>query len=101
MLVVHVHVHVKENRIEDFKKATMGNAENSIKETGIARFDVIQQDDDKSKFILTEVYKTPEDPARHKETKHYKKWRKTVADMMEEPRYSVKYTNIFPNEEGW
>lgn len=101
MLVVHVHVHVKENMIEDFKKATIENAENSIKETGIARFDVIQQNDDKSKFVLTEVYKTPEDPARHKETKHYKKWKKTVADMMAEPRYSVKYTNIFPNEEGW
>ncbi len=101
MLVVHVFVHVKPDKIEAFKAATIENAKNSVKEPGIARFDFVQQNDDSSRFVLVEVYRTNDDPARHKETAHYQKWRDTVADMMAEPRTSVKYSNIFPDETGW
>jgi quinol monooxygenase YgiN len=101
MFIVHVYVHVKQNLINDFKQATLENAENSIKEPGIARFDVIQQIDDSTQFVLVEVYRTREDPAKHKETAHYKKWRDTVESMMAEPRKSIKYSNIFPDEQGW
>lgn len=101
MLIVHVFVHVKLQKIEDFKAASIQNARESIKEPGIARFDVIQQRDDPTRFVLVEVYRTSDDPARHKETAHYRKWRDTVADMMAEPRSAVKYTNIFPDEQGW
>ena len=101
MLIVHVFVHVKSNCIEAFNAASVENAQNSINEKGIARFDVIQQNDDPRRFLLVEVYRTENDPARHKETNHYKKWRDTVADMMQEPRSSIKYSNIFPDEEGW
>lgn len=101
MYIVHVFVQVKEDRIEDFKKATVENAKNSVKENGIARFDVIQQQADPSRFVLVEVYRTTADPAKHKETAHYKKWRETVADMIAEPRSAIKYDNIYPNEEGW
>ena len=101
MLIVHVFVHVKLQKIEDFKAASIENARESIKEPGIARFDVIQQRDDPTRFVLVEVYRTSDDPARHKETAHYRKWRDTVADMMAEPRRAVKYTNIFPDEQGW
>jgi quinol monooxygenase YgiN len=101
MLVVHVHVHVREDKLEEFKKISIENAQNSIKEPGIARFDVIQQNDDKTKFVLTEVYRTPDDPAKHKETEHYKKWRDAVENMMAEPRFSVKFTNLFPGDSNW
>jgi len=101
MLVVHVHVHVKPDQVEAFREATVENAENSIQEPGIARFDAIQQQDDPTRFVLVEVYRTADDPARHKETPHYQKWRDTVADMMAEPRTSIKYTNVFPDEKGW
>ena len=101
MLVVHVHVHVKEECVEDFMTASVENASNSIQEHGITRFDLIQQKDDPTRFILVEVYRTEEDTARHKETAHYKIWRDTVADMMAEPRKSVKFDNIFPYDEGW
>ena len=101
MLIVHVFVHVKSDQVEAFKEATLANACNSIQEAGIARFDIIQRQDDPSRFVLVEVYRTPEDPARHKETAHYQKWRDTVADMMAEPRTSIKYTNVFPDEKGW
>lgn len=101
MFIVHVFVHVLEDQVEDFKAATIENARNSIKEPGIARFDVIQQNDDPTRFVLVEVYRTPDDPARHKETDHYKKWRDTVAPMMADPRSSIKFTNIFPDENGW
>ena len=101
MFVVHVSVHVKADQIEAFKEATLENAQNSMQEPGIARFDVIQQQDDPAGFELVEVYSTSDDPARHKETAHYKKWRDTVADMMAEPRTSIKYINVFPDDEGW
>ncbi len=101
MLVVHVFVKVEEESLAAFKAATLENAKNSIKEPGIARFDVVQQKNDPTSFVLVEVYRTEEDPAKHKETAHYQKWRDTVADMMAEPRSSVKYTNIFPDENGW
>ena len=101
MLVVHVHVLVKPESIGAFRQASLENARNSIKEPGIARFDVIQQRDDPTRFVLVEVYRTADDPARHKETAHYQKWRDTVAEMMAEPRTSVKYNNVFPDEQGW
>ena len=101
MLVVHVHVHVKPDQVEAFKEASLENARNSIQEPGIARFDVIQQQDDPERFVLVEVYRRTDDPARHKETSHYQKWRDTVADMMAEPRSSIKYGNVFPDERGW
>jgi quinol monooxygenase YgiN len=101
MFIVHVFVHVKGDQVEAFQAATLENARNSVQEPGIARFDVMKQQDDPARFLLVEVYRTPDDPAKHKETAHYQKWRDTVADMMAEPRTSIKYTNVFPNEQGW
>jgi len=101
MFIVHVFANVKPDQVEAFRAATVENARNSVQEPGIARFDVIQQQDDSTRFVLVEVYRTSDDPAQHKETAHYQKWRDTVADMMAEPRTSVKYTNVFPDEQGW
>jgi (4S)-4-hydroxy-5-phosphonooxypentane-2,3-dione isomerase len=101
MFIVHVFVHVKPDRIEHFKRATLENARNSVLEPGIARFDVVQHLEDPARFILVEVYRTAEDPARHKDTAHYKTWRDTVEDMMAESRTSIKLTNLFPDEKGW
>lgn len=101
MLVVHVHVRVKPDAVDAFKDATLANARESVKEPGIARFDVVQQQDDPTKFVLVEAYRTAEAPAAHKETRHYQLWRDTVAPMMAEPRSSAKYTNVFPADSGW
>jgi len=101
MFIVHVFVHVKEDSIDAFKEATIENAKNSINEEGIARFDIAQQQDDPTRFVLVEVYRKADDPARHKETAHYQKWRDTVADMMAEPRSAIKLFNVHPDEKGW
>jgi (4S)-4-hydroxy-5-phosphonooxypentane-2,3-dione isomerase len=98
MQIVLVHVNVKPEFIEAFKQATIENANNSVKEAGIARFDVIQQREDPTKFILVEVYKTADATLAHKETAHYARRRDTVAEMMAEPRQGIKYTNIFPED---
>ena len=97
MLIVLVHVKVKEQYIQQFIIATKENAEQSVKEPGVERFDVFQEQDALQNFLLSEVYKDAKAPAAHKETLHYKKWREEVADMMEKPRYSVKsvsYTHL-------
>jgi len=101
MVIVHVHVHVKAEQVDAFRAASLANAQESVKEPGIARFDVVQQMDDPTRFVLVEVYRTPDDPARHKETAHYKKWRDTVEPMMAEPRQGVKYDSVFPGPQGW
>jgi len=101
MLIVHVFVLVKPDQVEAFKAATIENARSSVQEPGIARFDVVQQMDDPTRFVLVEVYRTPDDPARHKETAHYQKWRDTVEAMIAAPRTSLKYSSVFPDEAGW
>jgi len=101
MLVVHVHIHVKPESVEAFKTATLANARESIKEPGVLRFDVVQQQDDLTRFVLIEVYRDANANAAHKETKHYSVWRDTAASMMAEPRTSVKFTNVFPADADW
>ncbi len=96
MLVVHINIHVKAECVQPFIEATVANARESLKEAGIARFDVVQQQDDPTRFVLVEAYRTPDAPASHKETKHYATWRDKVAPMMVEPRSSIKFTNLFP-----
>jgi len=101
MLIVHVHVRVRPESIGAFKEASLANARASVQEPGIARFDVAQQQDDPTRFVLVEVYRTAAAPAAHKETQHYQKWRDAVASMMAEPRTSVKFSTVFPEESGW
>jgi (4S)-4-hydroxy-5-phosphonooxypentane-2,3-dione isomerase len=101
MLIVHVQVRVKPECVDAFQAASLENARQSLREPGIARFDVIQGSDDPSSFMLVEVYRTDDAPAKHKETAHYAKWRDTVADMMAQPRSSTKYRNVFPNDAEW
>jgi quinol monooxygenase YgiN len=96
VLIVQVNVHVKPECVEAFRTATLENAHQSIREPGIARFDVLQQAEDLTRFVLMEAYRDAEAPARHKETRHYQVWRDTVAPMMAEPRSSVKFSNLFP-----
>jgi autoinducer 2-degrading protein len=101
MLIVHVQVRVKPECIGAFKEATIENARNSIREPGIARFDVIQQKDDPTRFVLVEVYRSVEATAAHKETPHYAAWRDRAEPLLAEPRSRVQYSNVFPGEEGW
>ena len=95
MIIVHVHVHVKSDCVEVFKRACVENARESAKEPGVARFDVVQQADDPTRFVLVEVYRTADAPAKHKGTAHYARWRDAVAPMMAEPRSSVKFSEVF------
>ncbi len=101
MLIVHVFIHVKPEQVEAFKAVTIENAQSSAKEPGIAQFDVIQQEDDPTRFVLVEVYRTPEAAAAHKETAHYKKWAEVAPPMMVEERTRKRYTNVFPDDSGW
>jgi autoinducer 2-degrading protein len=101
MLIVHVFVHVKSEAVDQFIAATRENARNSVLEPGVVRFDVVQQEDDPTRFVLIEVYRSHEDPARHKETAHYAAWREVAEPMMAEPRRSVKYRALFPEPAGW
>ena len=101
MLIVHVHVRVKPEAVEDFKRATLVNARASLREPGIARFDVLQLNDDPTRFLLVEAYRTAEAAAHHKATAHYAAWRDSVAEWMAEPRSSAKFANLFPSDGGW
>jgi autoinducer 2-degrading protein len=99
--IVHVHVRVKPEFVEAFRVATIENARNSVQEPGIARFDVMQDAGDPSRFVLVEVYRMAQAPAEHRNTAHYQTWRDAVAEMMAEPRQRAEYSNVFPRDEDW
>ena len=101
MLVVHVYIEVKPNRIKDFIEASIMNARESLKEPGIARFDLLQDKENPRKFVLNEVYRTNEAPASHKQTAHYKQWNEAVAEMMAGARKKRIYDNVFPQDGEW
>jgi quinol monooxygenase YgiN len=101
LIVVHVHVRVKPDAVEAFRAATLDNARASVREPGVARFDVVQSTDDPTRFVLVEVYRTADAPAAHKQTAHYARWRDAVADVMAEPRTSARYVNVFPEDADW
>ncbi len=101
MLIVQVYIHVKPDQVEAFKQVTLENARSSIKEQGIARFDVLQQEDDPTRFELVEVYRTPQAATAHKETAHYKKWAEVAPPMMQGERTRQRYVNVFPDDSGW
>jgi quinol monooxygenase YgiN len=101
MLILHVHMQIKPEYVEAFKEATIENARNSVKEPGIARFDFMQQEDDPTRFVLSEVYRTPEASLQHKETAHYAAWAAKVEHMFVQPRTRSRLTTIFPGAEGW
>ncbi|MBB6482091.1 antibiotic biosynthesis monooxygenase [Spirochaeta isovalerica] len=99
MVVYCVNVFVKQENIQAFIEATEVNHRETRKEPGNLRFDVIQHDEDKSRFMLYEVYKSPEAVAAHKETDHYLSWRNTVAPFMAKDREGVRFSPLFPEEE--
>ena len=101
MLIAHVRIHVRPEFVDAFRDATVENARNSIQEPGIARFDVVQQINDPTRFVLVEVYHDETASKAHKETPHYAKWRDAVAPMMAETRASEKFTNLFPYDNDW
>jgi quinol monooxygenase YgiN len=101
MHIVHVFIHVNPECIAAFQAATLANARASLLEPGVARFDVIQQADAPTRFVLVEVYRTPAAQAAHRETAHYATWRDTVAPMMAEPRSATKFRNLFPADDAW
>lgn len=102
MLVVHVHVRVRAGRVEDFLAATLINAQASLGEPGVLRFDVIQDQADPEHLVLTEVYRDDDASAAHKLTPHYAAWRDSVAEMMAEPRASARFSAVFPDRgESW
>lgn len=101
MYILIVQIHAKLEFVDAFREASLENAQNSIKESGVVRFDVLQDIDDPTHFTLVEVYRTLEGHSQHRETAHYAKWRDTVAEMMSEPRTATKYQNLFPDDAGW
>jgi (4S)-4-hydroxy-5-phosphonooxypentane-2,3-dione isomerase len=101
MLIVIVNVHVKPEYVEAFRAASIENARNSIQEPGIAQFDVLQQSDDVTRFVLYEAYRDPGAPAKHRETAHYNAWVEKVTDMLAEPRTRNTFSNVFPPDQNW
>jgi quinol monooxygenase YgiN len=101
MHIVHVQVHVRSESVEAFRRVTMDNARSSLCEPGVVRFDVVQRSDDPMRFVLVEVYRTRDDPPRHRETVHYAAWRDAVEPMMAEPRTKAEYVNVYPEDASW
>lgn len=101
MVILHVFCSVKPEMVEAFMEATVKNAAGSIKEPGVLRFDLLKQQDDPAKFVISEVYKSAEAIAAHKETAHYAEWVRYAEPMLSGPRSKMAYNNIFPEDKNW
>lgn len=102
MLVVHVDIHVRPERVAEFLDATVANARSSVQEPGVLRFDVVRDEADPAHVVLVEVYRDDGAPAAHKATAHYAAWRDAVEDMMARPRTSTRFSPVFPaGDAGW
>lgn len=98
MIATLVYVQIKPEFLKAFIDATNENHENSIKEKGNFRFDILQDANDSTKFVFYEAYESEQAAAAHKETAHYLKWRDTVANWMAKPREGVKHKLLFPEK---
>jgi autoinducer 2-degrading protein len=101
MHILHVHVHVKPEHLDAFQTATIENAGHSVQEPGCVRFDVIQQADDPTRFVLIEIYRDAESHAAHRETPHYHAWIERATDMLAEPRTRTVYRNVYPGDDAF
>ena len=101
LLVVHVQIQVKPEHIEAFRSATLANARESVKEPGVARFDVVQDREDATRFVLVEVFHSEDAPAAHRETAHYKAWKAAVEPLLAGERTRRSFDAVFPDPAGW
>jgi (4S)-4-hydroxy-5-phosphonooxypentane-2,3-dione isomerase len=101
MLILQVNVRVKPEQVEAFREATAANSKGSLTEPGIARFDVLQNEEDPTRFMLVEAYRHREAVAAHKETSHYLAWVEAVTPMMAEPRTRSWWTSVHPDDAAW
>ena len=91
MITTVCNVHVTDDGVEAFKAASLANAEGSRQEPGVTRFDVLQQVDDPTRFVLYEEYRDTEATQAHKQTAHYLAWREAVAELMATPRVTYSF----------
>lgn len=101
MHIVVVSIHLKPGNTERFAALTRENIRETLQESGVVRFDLLQQADDPSRFVLFEVYRKQEDHAAHKLTPHYHAWSLAAEPLMAEPRSRTIYSSVFPRESGW
>ena len=102
MIVRIIHVYVKKDTVDSFKAATIQNHRASLKEPGVLRFDVLQDESDETHFVLYEVYRSEEATETHKDTPHYSEWKQAVAPMMAKDRERSSFSPVAPvDESGW
>jgi autoinducer 2-degrading protein len=97
--VVAVTIFVKPEHLDAFKAATLDNARNTRKEPGNVRFDVLQAEDDPTRFLLYEAYHAKDGFTGHQQTEHYLRWKQAVTDWMAQPRQGVKHSSLFFGDE--
>jgi autoinducer 2-degrading protein len=97
MVAVVVHLQVNPDSLDQFVAETKANARNSRQESGIVRFDLIQQVDDPSRFVLYEVYRDEKAIEAHRATAHYAKWRDAVPAFLVTERTRTIYRAIEPD----
>ena len=72
MHIVLVRLTIRPEFAEEFERALVHNAKESVaKDPGCLRFDVSQEYDDPSKWILYEIYDTPDAHAAHRQAPHF------------------------------
>ncbi len=96
MYVTLVELHIKEADLERFLTAVKRNHEASVREPGNLRFDVLQRQDDPTRFLLYEAYRSREDAEAHRATAHFKAWQATAPAWFASPRQATVFNGLLP-----
>jgi autoinducer 2-degrading protein len=72
MFILLVKVEVKPELVDEFKAAILNNAALSVeRDPGCVRFDVLQQQDDPTRWMFYEVYDQEQDWLNHRNAPHF------------------------------
>ena len=94
MYLFHAYVSVAAGSEAEFAEACAVNSRASLQEPGCLRFEVLQEADDPTRFVLVEAYDSEDDLSSHKTTDHYKGWAEVANRVQVEPRSKKVFTVV-------
>ena len=102
MYSIFVTINIKRENVEEFKQASLGDAQGSVRdEPGCFRFDINQDVETASRFYLYEVYRDEEAFQAHLQAPHFLVWQENVKAFFDGEPDLVTMQTVFPSERGW
>jgi quinol monooxygenase YgiN len=84
MITVIIQIKVHPEQVDAFKALTLPNAKERVQSAGNLRFEVYQQEDKPTQFVMVEVFRSQAEIDAYYATKSYREWHAATAPMVAE-----------------